>query len=63
MLEGVDATDWARIRQFVIEVQDLDGRLSEVLRLLDEHGFAAHAERPENLPEEFRYHMVYACRT
>lgn len=62
VLEGIDPGDWPRIRQFVIEVQDLHGRLGEVLRLLAEHGFTAEAVRPENLPEEFRYHMVYARR-
>src|SRR5262249_60403938 len=27
VLEGIEATDWPRIRQVVVEVHDLDGRL------------------------------------
>lgn len=62
VLEGIEPDDWARTRQFVIEVQDLGGRLDEVRKLLEGHGFEVRAVRPENLAEEFRYHMVHARR-
>ena len=62
VLEGIEPDDWARTRQFVIEVQDLGGRLDEVRKLLEGHGFEVRAVRPENLADEFRYHMVHARR-
>jgi hypothetical protein len=37
VLYGIDSSDWARISQFVIEVQDLDGRLEGTQ--LQQHDF------------------------
>ncbi|KPI16457.1 methyltransferase FkbM family [Actinobacteria bacterium OK074] len=62
VMEGLDAADWQRVRQAVIEVQDLDGRLDAVLAVLDAQGLKATVEDAANLPEVFRYSMVYARR-
>ncbi|WP_330336111.1 FkbM family methyltransferase [Streptomyces sp. NBC_00557] len=62
VMEGLDAADWQRVRQTVIEVQDLDGRLEAVRGILDAQGFAVTVESAANLPEVFRYSMVYARR-
>ncbi|MGQ5637531.1 MULTISPECIES: FkbM family methyltransferase [unclassified Streptomyces] len=62
VMEGLDAADWQRVRQTVIEVQDLDGRLDAVRGILDAQGFAVTVESAANLPEVFRYSMVYARR-
>ena len=43
--------------------QDLDGRLDAVRGILDAQGFEVTVERAANLPEVFRYSMVYARRT
>lgn len=61
VLEGLDADDWLRIRQTVIEVQDLDGRLDTITGILESHGFSVTVERAD-LPEVFHYFMVYATR-
>ncbi|GGO97755.1 FkbM family methyltransferase [Wenjunlia tyrosinilytica] len=61
VMEGLDADDWHRVEQTVIEVQDLDGRLEAVTGILDAQGFSVSVERAA-LPEEFRYSMVYATR-
>ena len=63
VMEGLDDADWRRVRQTVIEVQDLDGRLDAVRGILDAQGFEVTVERAANLPEVFRYSMVYARRT
>ncbi|MFG2196587.1 FkbM family methyltransferase [Streptomyces sp. NPDC048639] len=62
VMEGLDAADWQRVRQAVVEVQDLDGRLDAVRDHLDAQGFAVTVEGATNMPEVFRYSMVYAKR-
>ncbi|MEU0475944.1 FkbM family methyltransferase [Streptomyces olivaceus] len=62
VLEGLDGSDWRRIRQCVIEVQDLDGRLDAVLGLLDAEGFTVATERATNIPDVLRHWMVYAAK-
>ncbi|HEX4359161.1 MAG TPA: FkbM family methyltransferase [Pseudonocardia sp.] len=62
VLKGMDETDWARISCFVIEVQDLRGRLATVLEVLDAHGFDTVVEQQEELSKIFHYFMVYAHR-
>ncbi|MGW7352585.1 FkbM family methyltransferase [Streptomyces sp. Z26] len=61
VMRGLDDEDWARVDQTVIEVQDLDGRLDTIVALLEDKGFSVVKERAE-MPEEYRYHMVYATR-
>ncbi len=39
VLEGVNEADWPKIKQVVVEVHDLEGRLNRVLSLLSKHGF------------------------
>ncbi|MFJ3497025.1 FkbM family methyltransferase [Streptomyces sp. NPDC086091] len=62
VMRGLDAADWQRVRQAVVEVQDLDGRLAEVRDILAAQGFAVTVESAANLPEVYRYSMVYARR-
>lgn len=38
VLQGLDAAHWPRVRQVVMEVHDLDGRLAQVCALLQAHG-------------------------
>jgi FkbM family methyltransferase len=47
VLEGIDAPDWAKIRQVVLEVHDIEGRLLVVTALLERHGFRVTAEQDE----------------
>lgn len=60
VLEGLDDSDWRRVRQCVIEVQDLDGRLDTVLGMLGAQGFTVATERATNIPDVLRHWMVYA---
>jgi len=39
VLRGIEDHDWGKIRQAVIEVHDLDGRLSTITAMLRSHGF------------------------
>ena len=38
VLEGIDAEDWHEIRQIIVEVHDVDGRLRRLTELLRNHG-------------------------
>jgi 31-O-methyltransferase len=39
VLLGIAERDWPRLRQFVIEVHDVDGRLDRISRLLQDRGY------------------------
>ena len=45
VLTGIDESDWPKIRQIVIEVHDLNGRLREITALLNEHRFNVKVEQ------------------
>lgn len=61
VLTGIDDVDWHRLRQLVVEVQDLDGAVSAVTDLLEQRGFALTVDTPEALAH-LRYRTVYAVR-
>ena len=71
VLRGISAADWPRIRQVVVEVHDVHGRLDGVLRLLRRHGFSVAHELQEGgvvngyemvVPASLRLYYVYATR-
>ncbi|MBD0260758.1 MAG: FkbM family methyltransferase, partial [Cytophagales bacterium] len=49
VLHGLDEADWAKIRQIVIEVHDLNGYLQGIEKLLLEHGFSVRMSQDEIL--------------
>src|SRR6185503_20254694 len=61
VLEGIREEDWRKIQQVVVEVHDIEGRLSRVTGLLEEHGFQ-HAVEQEQLLETTNQYTVYARR-
>ena len=66
VLRGIDAADWPRIRQVVMEVHDApgtasEGRLAAITSLLESMGFAVTAEQDELLVGTDR-HNLYAVR-
>ncbi|AMV36058.1 FkbM family methyltransferase [Planctomyces sp. SH-PL62] len=61
VLAGIDDAGWARIRQVVLEVHDIDGRLARILELLARHGFKVVADQ-EDWSREFGVFNVYARR-
>lgn len=62
VLLGVDPSQWARIRQVIVEVADLDGQLNRVCGILRDSGFVATPERAPLTDERDRYYMVHAIR-
>jgi acyl carrier protein len=51
VLAGIDAADWAKIRQVVVEVHDIDGRLAQVRARLEALGFVVAVEQDAWLAE------------
>jgi amino acid adenylation domain-containing protein/FkbM family methyltransferase len=49
VLEGIEAEDWKKIRQVVVEVHDLEGRLDRMQQLLAEQGFVVAVEQEAGL--------------
>ena len=49
VLEGIEPDDWQKIRQVVVEVHDLDGRLERMQQLLAEQGFIVEVEQEVGL--------------
>src|SRR6185369_11650903 len=66
VLKGVTDEDWKKIDQVAMEVhdaegQDTEGRVGEILHLLNRHGFDAVAEQDDLLKQTDRYNL-YAVR-
>jgi syringomycin synthetase protein SyrE len=49
VLQGVDAADWPKIRQVVLEVHDIDGRVAQIESILRHQGFAVAKEQEQAL--------------
>ncbi|MDU0294320.1 FkbM family methyltransferase [Saccharothrix longispora] len=62
VLDGIDEADWPRFRQFVIEVQDLDGQVDRVRACLEAHDYDVNVVTPQGMPEALLYRAVYAIR-
>jgi nonribosomal peptide synthetase DhbF len=62
VLQGIDAAHWPLIRQLVVEVHDVDGRLERVLTLLRGLGYEVTCAQDQLLDNTALYN-VYANRT
>lgn len=62
VLRGVDAADWPRIRQVVVEVHDRAGRLEGVRTLLHQHGLCHQTVDQEDGFRHLPFYNIYARR-
>ena len=62
ILCGIDDRDWQRIRHVVLEVHDLEGRLTAVNDLLYAKGFEVSSELNTELPEGFDTYLVWGSK-
>ncbi len=62
VLDGIEASDWPKIRQVVIEVHDSDNRAAAVRDLLEQQGFRVVMAQDEALRSTQIYNL-YARRT
>lgn len=63
VLRGIEEEDWPRIRQVVMEVHDLSGRLAEVSRFLEARGFRVAVEQDEAVEGSILYNLFAVSRT
>lgn len=61
VLEGLRRVDWPKIKQVVVEVHDIDGRLARVTDLLKEYGFSVTVEQ-DSLLKNTKLYNLYAVR-
>jgi 31-O-methyltransferase len=61
VLCGLRAEHWPKVSRVIVEVHDIDGRLSRVQELLVRHGFETLLEQDENLKGTSLYN-IYAWR-
>lgn len=63
VLDGIVDTDWPRIRQFVIEVHDVNGRLDRMAMKLRSRGYLVTIDREDwSLHELMGISTIYAVR-
>jgi FkbM family methyltransferase len=58
VLAGIDEATWPRIRQFVVEVHDVNGRLGRLQRLLESRGYRTVSAR-----EDWSLHALLGIST
>jgi amino acid adenylation domain-containing protein/FkbM family methyltransferase len=61
VLQGIAKSDWTKIRQLVIEVEDREQRLEQITGLLRREGFEVALEQDQVLADT-RLYKVYAVR-
>jgi 31-O-methyltransferase len=63
VLQGIDESDWPRIRQFAIEVHDVDGRVARMRDVLEAKGYRVAVEPADWATHRLMgVHMLYASR-
>ncbi|MBD2510747.1 amino acid adenylation domain-containing protein [Nostoc muscorum FACHB-395] len=61
VLAGIEEEDWSKIRQIIVEVHDIDGRLEQITTLLKKHGYELTLEQDALLKDTGLYN-IYAVR-
>ncbi|MFE2977979.1 amino acid adenylation domain-containing protein [Streptomyces sp. NPDC059258] len=62
VLKGIQPRHWPMIRQLVVELHDVDGRLGEVTRLLEGLGYTLVCEQDNRLLRNTALYNIYARR-
>ncbi len=63
VLLGIDADHWPLIRQIVMEVQDLDGRLAAVTDILTANGLTPSVRQAPLIEAENHAYLLHATRS
>jgi len=61
ILQGLEDGDWRKVRQFVLEVHDFEGRLARISELLKARGYDVSTQQDE-LYQGSKMHNLYALR-
>src|SRR5262249_50687339 len=63
VLAGIQDEDWSKIKQVVMQVHDIDGRLEQVTTLLRQHGYHLTVVQDWAIEQTQNVHYIYAVRT
>jgi FkbM family methyltransferase len=63
VLEGINEEDWPKIRQIVVEVHDIDGRVEKIASLLRKQGYDVTVEQDENYKNSGLYNLYSVKRS
>jgi nonribosomal peptide synthetase DhbF len=61
ILNSLDASDWAKIRQFIIEIHNPETELDTIRKLVEDHGFEVKIDN-NVVANEGELYMLYARR-
>lgn len=62
VLQGIEREDWGKLKQIVLEIHDIEGRLEVIQNILNYYGFDVTAERNDLAPPNFNNYNLYAVR-
>ena len=62
VLEGIADEDWAKIRGFVLETEDIDGQLGRIEATLAGRGYEVTSNHAPIIPKESGLYIVHAVR-
>ena len=62
VLNGINQSDWNKIQQIVLEVQDTEGRISKIQTLLENQGFRIIIDPNNMIPSTLKMFNMYAIR-
>jgi FkbM family methyltransferase len=62
ILQGIDEDDWSKIKQIVIEINDIENRLNNIVNLLKKYDFNIIFEKNNLLPSSLNNYNLYASR-
>ncbi|MEK6283065.1 MAG: amino acid adenylation domain-containing protein [Acidobacteriota bacterium] len=60
VLKGIKESDWEKIKQIVIEVHDIRGRLAQISELLESHGYKLTVEQDSSFDATTGVYNIYA---
>jgi acyl carrier protein len=63
VLEGIGEADWRKIRNVIIEVHDIEGRLDRIVSLLEKRGYSVIVEKEKMLSDDDILYNVFALES
>jgi FkbM family methyltransferase len=61
---GIEADDWKKIKQFIVEVHDLNDRLQKMITLFESHGYTTIVDREDwEVLKLMNISIIYAVAT
>lgn len=62
VLNGIEAQDWSKIQQIIIEVHNINNRVHYIVDLLTQKGFFLIVQQQNSVSKDLNVYNVYARR-